>query len=129
MPFDRFAPFATKPRGLRGYTFAAPLVTTILAAGHRPGFYEVDLSVFITTAGSGGNINGTQLAWDEQGFGASSLTFGNVALTATGLVQALIRHIQSSGQSAITYTITPASVTGSPVGNVVAFAQRLGDIV
>lgn|SRR5512139_2778892 len=128
MPFNRDRQF-DQPAGLRGYTFAAPLVVTVLPAGHQPGFYMINISVFLTTAGAGGNINGTQLAWNEQGFGAASLTFGNVSLTATGLIFDLNRKFQSSGLGPITYTITPASVSGSPVGNVACIATRLSNII
>ncbi len=107
--------------GNKTYNAAAPLVVTILPAGHLPGIYVAEVVVFVQTASSAGNFT-SALGWNQPSFGPATLAFAATNVTATGLVFTINRAIQSAGDAAITFTMTPAAIGTAPVINVQATA-------
>lgn len=112
--------------GLRGWTVAAPLVVTLLAAGHEAGVYTIGITVFVRVAAGAGNLSSAVLAWSQIGLGATSVTVAPTAPTSTGNKLSLFRSLPSTGLLPITYTLTPALITGSPIVDVTCFATLVG---
>ena len=107
-------------QGVIGWTLAGPQVLTLVPAGHAPGLYEVTANLYMKTAAVTGNCSGSFFSWSEPTVGAATLVFGALAVTTTGLLFTVLRSILSDGVDAITYTITPALITGAPVANLSA---------
>lgn len=113
------------PDGVIQWDFSGPLVLDLLPGIHAPGFYQLHAMLFITTAAAAGNANAPFFSWGQPNFGAATLVFGPLALTATGLVFTVSRAIQSGGNVGVTFSITPAGVAGAPRGNIIVCAERI----
>lgn len=98
--------------GQKNWSAAAPLTLELARAGHMPGVYQFSIAIFpIVAAGAGTmTIAGN---FDAPGFGATSVNFAAGSAINNGFVAP--RHIMSSGLGAITLTLTPSGVTGSPL--------------
>jgi hypothetical protein len=107
--------------GLFSWTLAAPL-TIGLPAGHAPGVYLAQTTLFMRIAASTGNVNGVVLSWSQPGVGLSTLTFGNVNVANPGLIFTLGRTLESDGNLPIQFAFTPNLVSGTPLGSVTANA-------
>lgn len=114
--------------GRKQYDLAAPLVLTLLPAGHPPGQYMMTCTQFVTTAGASGTL-GYSLGWDQPNFGAATLNIGNANINATGLASTTQRSVESTGVSALTATFTPNSPVGSPKMHVNVSAMLVGPAV
>lgn len=123
MPFHRSPEDLYPAEGRGAYTLSAPLVLTLLPAGHAPGVYEITTTQFFTTAGSSGTLNYT-LGWDQPNFGAATLNVGNANTNATGVASTTQRSVASSGAAALTATFTPNSIVGSPVAHITSTAMK-----
>lgn len=108
--------------GLSSWTLGAPLPLDGLPAGHAPGIYLAQTSLYMRVAAATGNVNGVVLSWSQPNVGAASLTFGAVSVAALGLIFTLTRTIESDGSAPIRFTYTPNLVTGTPLGSVTANA-------
>lgn len=103
--------------GLFSWDAAAPLVQTLVAAGHRAGLYNLMLNGFVRVPSSAGSVTLT-LAWDQPRFGPTTLAVG---LPANWQTQAgasryttAYRIINSSGLAPIVATWTPAGTGTVP---------------
>lgn len=111
-----------------GWTAAAPLVLTVQPAGHQPGLYLLQLSVIVRTAALTGNAV-RSYQYSAPGFGATQIAgFGGSSLNVPGnpAVSFTVLSADSDGVDPITITLTPGSVTGSPVIDVTAQAVLTG---
>lgn len=99
-------------RGVRGFAWGAPITLTLMPAGHYPGLYVVSFGVFNTIAAGAGNYT-SLFSWSQPDVGAATLAFGAVNLTATGLIQQLLRALESDGSQPIVWTATPAGLGGA----------------
>lgn len=109
-----------------GYTAAAPVSLMLLPAGHPPGIYLVGVESNVRTAASGGSLT-PALTFSTPTTGAVSntqLIFSS--LIATGVASLTPRTFESTGATAMVLTYTPAVVTGSPVIDIFASANRIG---
>ncbi len=110
-----------------GWTAAAPLVLTVLPAGHGPGTYELIMAVIVRVAAGAGNIT-RSFGYSAPTFGATSIAqFGSTNINTTGHTPASFNVLgaESDGTAAITLTLVPAGVTGSPVLDVYATASLI----
>lgn len=112
-----------------GWNAAAPLVLTLLPAGHAPGMYFVGLVLVIRTAPSTGTVT-RSYQYTSPTFGAANISgFGAGSLTVLGAVAAGFTtvSVQSTGAGPVTLTLTPAAITGAtPVVDVYATALKVG---
>lgn len=103
-----------------GYTASAPLVLTVQPAGHTPGFYLLSLVLVVRVAALTGNLT-RSYQYSAPTFGNTSIVgFGSGNITTTGHLPSSFTTVSafSDGVSAITITLTPAAITGSPVVDV-----------
>lgn len=114
--------------GKIAYDLVAPLVLTLLPAGHPPGKYLIVPSGFITTAGAAGALVGT-LGWNLPVVGATTSTLFSVTAAATGMSAINARAIESNGVAALTLTLSGSGVTGSPIARVNANAIYMGPLI
>ena len=128
MPFDPywFKSGEQDSQGLQQWDFSGQQVLTLQPANHKPGYYLCSANLYFTAVGTGGNANAPLFSWGEPVTGASTLVFGAIGLTSTGLIFTVTRALYSAGVLPITFTITPASVTGSPRANLIANAMYMG---
>lgn len=115
----------TPNASLTGYTASAPAVLELQPAGHAPGLYSIDPSGFVRQAAATGTIN-VVINWQHPGFGATSFNLGTGNINVTGTLTSAPRVINSNGVAAITLTLTPAAVTGSPLVDFLAAADFIG---
>lgn len=108
--------------GIVGWNAAAPLVITLQPTGHPAGVYIVGVEVFVRVVATGGNLNNTLLGWNQPRLGTTSQVLNPTAPTALGNRLTIYRTCPSSGLGPITYTLTPAGITGSPVIDIGAYA-------
>lgn len=126
------APAATNWSG------AAPLVLTLLPAGHKPGLYSVSINAIVRTPTTTGGAITRVVAFSAPTIGA--ITTGNAAvtgnITGTGYAggnsqnaQLYPTQIMSDGSAAVVLTLTMAAFTGGPpVVDVYASATLVGII-
>lgn len=100
------------PLGTRSWNAGAPLVLELAKAGHEAGLYTFTIGVFPIVAAGGGTLT-IAATYDTPGVGAVSINYATASALNNGFIAP--RNIISSGRSAIVLTLTPASVTGSPV--------------
>jgi|SRR5262245_12170735 len=103
---------------------ATPVTCVILPAGHAPGLYNVHAQVFNRVLAGAGNYT-SNFSWDQQFFGPMTLPFGAVSLTSSTAFATISRALYSSGAGAISYTITPAGVTGAPTVNLICTSELI----
>ena len=105
-----------KPPALRtlGYTAAAPLTVTLLAAGHVAGNYEISHGILLRVAAATGSMN-RSLGFSAPTAGATTVNAGTVNLTAVPPNISGTFAVYSNGVAAITLTYTPVAPTGAPV--------------
>ncbi len=125
MPFHRSRNFVYPSASNPTWNAGGALVLTLLPAGHEPGLYLTSLSAFVLTAAAAGTVT-IVFGFNQKGFGATTLSIGSANLTATVVIASTPRIFNSDGTAALTATLTPAGVTGSPVVNVEGRADMLG---
>jgi hypothetical protein len=109
--------------GIIGWDASAPLILTLLPAGHAPGLYTVGVSIFVRTAAGAGSLSNSVLSWNQIDLGnVTTNTIAAAAPTTTGNKLSVYRTLPSNGQSPILYTLTPAGITGTPVIDISAYA-------
>ena len=102
---------------------SGPLVVTLQPANHPRGFYNLHVAVFTTTTGVGTYTSAYE--WDQDGFGPATLAFGAINLATVAGFLTVSRAIYSSGLAPITFTITPAGVSGAPILNVIGMSELI----
>lgn len=106
-----------------GYTGSTTLVLTLAPIGHRAGIYTVGAEMFVRTIAGAGNFATSVLSWNEPLLGATTLAFAPGAPTVLGVRINVLRSLPSTGLAPITYTIIPTGITGSPIIDVIAYAE------
>jgi hypothetical protein len=112
----------TPTDGLLNWDLSGPLLLTALPAGHTPGIYNLQTTLYMRVAAATGNVNGIILSWSEPGVGVTTNVFGNLNVTSLGLILSGIRTVSSDGTAPLTVSITPNLITGAPRANVMACA-------
>lgn len=117
-----------------GYTAAAPLVLTLMPAGHLPGMYSLGWDITVRTAAGAGSLTRTFSYSIPTSGAVTTSTVGN-QLPATGLGRPTPSGtnpsaycnvmVRSDGVNAITMTITPAGIAGAPVMDVYGCAALM----
>jgi hypothetical protein len=119
-----------------GYTAAAPIALTTLAAGHPAGLYLVSADAIVRTAGSTGTLARTA-SYNAPTLGAATTgAFPGGSITGTGRIpnsaalgasSILIPYtVRSDGTADIVTTFTPTGVSGSPVIDLYTSAALIG---
>lgn len=116
-----------------GYTAAAPLVLELQPAGHAPGQYLVNLSLVVLAVATTGNLS-RSYQFSAPRFGPAEIAgFGVATITAVGAPNGAPNAsftgigVISDGLLPLTVTLTPGSITGSPVVDVYASAALLAE--
>lgn len=109
--------------GTVGYAGASPLVFTLQPSGHKPGIYLVSMALFVRAVASGGNFSTSVLSWNEPFTGSTTALFAPGSPTVLGSRLNVLRKLPSTGLAPITYTLTPTSITGSLVLDLICCAS------
>lgn len=91
---------------------AQSLVLEALPEGHAPGLYSFSIALMMLTVGVGTTTIGA--SWSQPGVGATSVLFSGNAPFNTVASFIAPRHIMSTGELPIIFTLTPAGVSGAP---------------
>lgn len=110
-------------KGTYSWDGVTPLSIELMPAGHEPGDYQVLQSLYPRVLPSAGTA-ATTLSWMQAG-ALQSLPINFGSLTVLNLIGAL-RVISSSGEAPITFGVSTAGLTGSPLFVVMASAIRVG---
>lgn len=101
-----------------GVNGSAPVVITLLDAGHAPGFYELHRMLMLRHADDAG-IMFISHTWNDPLAGNASLTSGQLSLVSDVPVQIPDLEsnviVRSSGSAPVTMTATFQGIAGSPL--------------
>jgi hypothetical protein len=120
----RFYPFPAT--GLIGWTAGAPISLVVVPTGAQPGVYVFGLYIFVRVAAVGGSLANGSLAWNQPGLGSTAATVAGPNPTTLNATTNLYRSVPNSGLGPISYTLTPAGITGSPIIDIAAYATLVG---
>ncbi len=125
------APYWQKPRGgyaeIIGWNAGSTLQVVMLAAGHTPGLYSIDVCVVVRVAASAGTA-ARSILYSAPNFGSTSIAgFGGSSLTVAGnpVGSFTTLSVMSDGSGPVTFQFVPAGVTGSPSVDVYCMASKV----
>lgn len=83
------------------------------------------MTTFVRSAAGAGAFTGTTLGWNMPVSGSTTIAFAPSAPTSTGPKINAYRSLPSSGLGPIVYNVVSAGITGSPLIDIVGYAELI----